>query len=124
MQEGQRKLLSTITFQGKEYNIFVSCQMTFPNVYYLVLCKGDWQVANLEVLATPLLDDTPGNQTKWPEPKDYVNWAASILQTEWAKIEGNVPSPAVTWTERLEAWLFKVAFFLNSDGTHIIKIVE
>jgi hypothetical protein len=127
MAEGQKKHLSAVTFQGVVYNIYLMCQMQGPQVYILVLCKGDWQAASPETLATCLLDDSSGqysNQEKWPDPFNYVTWACGILQAEWAKVQGGTaPPPPVTWTDRLEAYLFRVAFFRNADGTHTIKVV-
>ena len=124
MQEGQKKLLSTITFQGADYHLVVWMQMALPNAYSIILYKGDWQAASPEIIASAILDDTIPQQNKWPDPKDYVTWAAGILQANWAKIQGNVPPPAPeTWSERLEAWLLRVAFFCNADGTHTVQIV-
>lgn len=127
MTAGQIKHLSEITFNGSVYHVCVKCAADGDPamIYFLMLIKGDWQAAQPEIISAPLLDDTFGNQEKYPEPKDYVNWAVNLLQTEWKKIEGDTPPPIpVTWTEKLEAYLLKVAFFRNADGTHTIKIVE
>lgn len=125
MQEGQRKLLSTVTFQGADYHIVVVMQMTAPNVYSLNLYKGDWQAAFPEILGSVILDNTDGSQGRWPDPKDYVAQQTAFLEILWRKVEDVTPAPAPgTWAEKLEAWLLKVAFFHNTDGTHTIKIVN
>lgn len=124
MNAGQRELLSSFIWNGATYNIYLQCTMDGgPWVYHLCLCKGDWQCAAPNLIASPGLDDTDGKQKMYPDPKDYVIWAANILEEAWKKEQGGGPVP-VTWQERLEAWLKKVAFFRNPDGTEIIKLIE
>jgi len=124
MQEGQKKLLSTVAFNGINYNIIAWMQMVDPNVYLIQLIKGDWQAASPEVIGSVIVDTTAGNKARWPEPSNYVSWACGILNTEWKKEEKPSPPPEpVTWEEKLEAFILRIAFFRNADGTHTIQVV-